>query len=309
MPTSLPELNFTHLRSFRAAVRAAGIGAAARSLGLSQPTVSEQMAALARAVGQPLVERRGDRLEPTAIGRVVLAHAEEIFAAAERLARAVAAGVDAGSAPQRVVVGIVETMPKRVAWRLLEPALTLPQGTAFDCREGSQSRLLAELAVHALDLVLSDTPLGAGQAIAAYNHLLGESAVAWFAQPGLAPGAWPRCLDGAPVLLPAAGTPLRHRLDEWLHGHDLRPRLVGEFQDSALLKAAGSSGAGAFPAPAVLAESLQAETGVVRLGACTGLAERFYAISPERRVSDPAVAAICRGARGLLTRPARSAAA
>lgn len=296
------ELNFTHLRSFRAAASEGGIAAAARRLALSQPTVSEQVAALERSLGCALFERRGKSLVPTEAGRRVLAHAEDVFAAADRLLEALE---DEHAAPVRLMVGVVETMPKRVAWKLLEPALALPESVTVECREGPLDRQLAELATHQLDLVLSDTAMPPGSAVLAYNHQLGESGVSWFARSGVVgDGPWPARLDRARVLLPTEG-PLRRRLDEWIEAAGLRPRVVARFQDSALLKAAGGAGAGAFPAPSVLAATLATELDVEELGPCEGVTERFFAISPERRIANPAVIAVCRGARLLLETPSR----
>ena len=297
-----PELNFTHLRSFRAAAIEGGIAAAARRLGLSQPTVSEQVAALERTLGRALVERRGALLVPTEAGRAVLAHAEEVFAAADRLVHALG---DDHVLPARVVVGIVESMPKRVAWKLLEPALALPEPVQLDCREGDLDHHLAALAMHQLDVVLSDAPIPPGASVTAFNHQLGESAVAWFARPGVVPpGEWPRRLDRAPVLLPALG-PLKRRLEDWIERAGVRPRIVARFQDSAFLKIAGGHGAGAFAAPSVLTQTLIDEFAVEELGPCDGVGERYYAISAERRIANPAVVAICRGAGDLLDRKGR----
>ncbi len=293
-PLTLAGLNFTHLRSFWATVQEGGITAAARRLGLTQPTVSEQVRDLERALGHALLERRGRELVPTAAGRTVLTYADGIFSLARELGEALATGRD----PQpRLSIGIAESLPKRIAWRLIEPALRGQASVRLDCREDDLDRLLSDLAVHRLDLVLADAPLPAGSG-SGFNHLLGESGLSWFARPEVVPeGPWPRRLDRAPVLLPAPGSALRRRLDDWFEQQGLHPRIVAEMQDTALIKAAAGAGAGACCAPAILADGLARELGLVRLGDAEGLRWRCYAISSERRLTDPAVLAITRAAR------------
>lgn len=301
--TRRPELNFTHLRSFRAVAIEGRIAAAARRLGLSQPTVSEQVASLERTFGRPLVERRGALFVLTEAGRAVLAHAEEVFAAADRLVDA----LDGETLPTpKVVVGVVESMPKRIAWKLLEPALRSSDAVQLECCESDLETHLARLATHQLDVILSDAPVPPGAAVHAFNHLLGESAVTWFARSGVVPeGEWPRRLDRAPILLPVHG-PLSRRLEDWIERADVRPRIVARFQDQALLKTAGGHGAGAFAAPSVLAQTLVEEFALEELGPCDGVGERYYAISSERRIVHPAVVAICRGARDHLDTGSRT---
>jgi len=296
--TRLADVNFTHLRSYRAAISCGSIAAAARQLGLAQPTLSEHISSLERALGHSLSERRAGIMIPTVVGQRVLEEAEVIFSAAQRLNDTLDHD---HQAPVSLVIGIVETVPKRIAWKLIEPATMLPERVILHCKEGSFDALLAELSIHRLDVVIADAPLPPAIAIQSYNHLLGDSGASWFAVPGLIPpGPWPRRLHEAPILLPSA-SPLRRRLDDWCENAGIRPRLVAEFQDSALLKAAGAARAGAFPAVTVLADQLAQEIGAELLGHCTGINERFYAISPERRITNPAVEAICRSARQVLT--------
>jgi LysR family transcriptional activator of nhaA len=294
---SLHQLNFTHLRSFWAAAQEGSIAGAARRLHLSQPTISEQVRDLEKTLGVDLLERHARGLEPSPAGEVVLGYADAIFGLARQLGEALADGTAQPSV--RLRVGVAETVPKRIAWRLIEPALRLER-LSLECREDDTDRLLADLAVHRLDLVLSDAPLPAGSGVRGFNHLLGESSVAWFALPGVVPkGAWPARLDGAKVLLPADG-PQRRRIDDWCETSGVRPRVVAEFQDTGLLKAAGGAGAGAFPAPAAIATGLERELGCEMLGQVESIRLRYYAISPERRLTNPAVVAITRAARAQL---------
>lgn len=293
---SQPWLNYHHLLYFHAAAKEGSVTAAARRLRLAQPTLSGQIKLLEDTLGEPLFERRGRRLELTATGRVVFHYADEIFGLGQELLQAVR-GRPTGRSP-RFAVGVADTLPKLVVARLLTPAL---EGARVEVRDGDVPTLLAELGAHRLDLVLSDAPLPSGAGIKAYSHALGESPVGLFAAPALAerlrPG-FPASLDGAPLLLPGAGTSLRRALDEWLDRLGVVPRVVAEVADSALMKAFAQAGAGAVAAPLVVADQVRSAFGVEPLGGADGVTERFWALSPERRIRHPAVGAVVSGARG-----------
>ncbi len=298
-------LNYHHLLYFRAAAREGGVSEAARRLGVSAPTVSGQIRQLEEQVGDKLFTRKGRRLALTDVGRTVLGYADDIFALGEELKAAIRHGGD--SRPGRLSVGVSMVLPKLVAHRLIRPALDLPQAMEIVCVEDTTERLLAALATHDLDLVLSDAPRGEDVAVRAYDHYLGECSVSFYAAAKLAEGlrrGFPRSLDGAPMLLPRSGTALRTALDRWFVDLGIRPRTVGEFDDSALLKVFGSSGCGVFPVPTVIEREVSRQYRVQRVGRAPELVERYYAISVERQLRHPAVVAISERARGELFGPA-----
>jgi LysR family transcriptional activator of nhaA len=200
-------------------------------------------------------------------------------------------------------VGVADVMPKAVAYRILAPALSLSQQVRIVCREDKPDRLLAELAVQNLDVVLLDTPMPPTVRARAFSHLLGECGVTFFGAKPLALAHrknFPKSLSGAPVLLPTDNTALRRSLDDWFERIGVRPRIVSEFEDSALLKAFGEQGLGLFPAPSVIEDEVHGKYGVESVGTADGVRERFYAISPERRLKHPAVVAISNAARSNL---------
>jgi LysR family transcriptional activator of nhaA len=202
-----------------------------------------------------------------------------------------------------LVVGIADVVPKLVARRLLEPALQSPEAVRLVCREDKPDRLFAELAVHNLDVVLSDAPVGPSIRIRAFSHLLGECGVTFLATPELAAAhkrKFPKSLDGAPLLLPTETTALRRALDHWFGARGVRPKVVGEFDDSALLTECGETGLGIFPVPSVVADTVKRTYAVHFVGNADPVRERFYAISVERKLTHPAVVAISEEARHRL---------
>lgn len=294
----LPSLNYHHLLYFLVVAREGGLVAAGRVLRLSHPTLSAQIHALEDRLGEKLFARVGRRLVLTEMGHVVYRYAEEIFALGREMVETVQ-GRSTGQPPS-LSVGIVDALPKLVVRRLLEPAFSLEQPVRLVCRESSFDKLLADLALHTLDIVISDTPVPSGSSIRAYSHLLGETGVRFFGAPALAArfrGGFPGSLDGAPMVLPLENLALRRMLNQWFDRHGIRPRVVAECEDSALLKQLGADGAGVFVAPAVIEREVARQYGVETIGHTDEVRERFYAISAERRLKHPAVLAITKTAR------------
>lgn len=291
-------LNYNHLLYFWLVAREGGLAQAAAKLRLSHPTVSAQVRALEGSFGEKLFVKQGRRLVLTEMGKVAYGYAEEIFALGSELSVTMK-GHRTGRA-QRLVVGIADVVPKLVAKRLLDPARRLPQKTQIVCKEGKPDDLVAELAAHAVDVVLSDSPLPPGTLIRAFNHLLGECGSSIFARADLAaryrPG-FPGSLDGAPMLLPTPATVLRQSLDQWLDAQSIAPIVEAEFDDSALLKVFGQDGAGLFASPTAIEDAVQRQYDVELVGRIPEVRERFYAISAERRIRHTAVMAICQAAR------------
>jgi LysR family transcriptional activator of nhaA len=292
-------LNYHHLLYFWLVAREGGVTRAAEKLRLAHPTVSAQVRALERALGEKLFEKQGRRLVLTELGRVAFGYADEIFTLGRELVDTLKGRPGAG--PRRLIVGVAQALPKLVARRLLAPALTLQPGPLrLVCIEDRTERLLAELASNHLDLVLTDAPVPPGSAVRAFNHALGECGVSVCATKALAARhrrGFPSSLDGAPMLLPAEGTTLRRGLEQFFDEHGLRPRIAGEFDDSALLRAFGQDGLGLFPVPTAIEHEVRRQFEVGLVGRLPSVRERFYAISVERRLKNPAVRAICDAAR------------
>ncbi|MFO0613435.1 MAG: transcriptional activator NhaR [Polyangiaceae bacterium] len=298
MSTPLEWLNYHHLLYFWTVAKEGGLVAAGRVLRLSHPTLSAQIRALEDRLGEKLFTRVGRNLRLTEMGKVVYRYAEEIFALGREMMDTVKGR--ASGQPLRLAVGIVDVVPKLIVRRLLEPALDLAEPVRLACYESSFDKLLADLALHTLDLVVSDTPVPPGSSVRAFNHLIGETAVTFFASKALARRhrqSFPKSLDRAPMLLPLENLTLRRALNQWFDRHDVKPLVVAEFEDSALLKVFGSDGKGVFPAPTVMEEEVCQQYGVEVVGRAEAVKERFYAISVERRLRNPAVVALLDTAR------------
>lgn len=297
---SFKRLNFQHLLYFWSVVRAGSLTKACEQLNLSPPTVSAQLRTLEERLGEKLLTKSGRTLVPTEVGRLVFGYADEIFGLGRDLMEALEQRP--GKRPLRLIVGIDDVLPKEIAHRLLEPAMKLSQPVRVVCREGTLERLVADLAVHEVDVVLSDSPLTPSLNIRAYNHDLGRCGVSWMAVPALAealqPG-YPGSLNGAPVLLPTDDTAIRRAVDQWLEKHDIRPVIVGEFEDYALLREFARAGQGLAPVPAVLEEDFCSQSGLHLIGTASSIQAKFYAISMERKIRHPAVVAICDAARAI----------
>ena len=294
-------LNYNHLLYFWTVAREGSIARAAESLHLTPQTISGQLKQLEERIGAALFQRAGRGLALTETGQMVSQYADEIFALGSELAQRVRS--EQPHAPAVLNVGIVNSIAKLIAYRIIEPALGMEVGMRVVCREAELEVLLGDLAVHRLDLVLSDRPIPAGLNVKAYNHHLGESGIAFFARRSEATRyrqRFPDSLNGAPVLLPAKSNALRRSLDDWFDARNIAPRVVAEFDDSALLKAFGEAGAGLFPAPTAITPQIEHMYHARRIGEVEGMTESYYAISPERKLKHPAVLRITELARERL---------
>lgn len=294
-------LNYHHLLYFWMVAREGSIARAGKELRLAQPTISGQIRTLEEALGEKLFSRVGRSLVLTEVGHVVYRYADDIFSLGRELMDTLK-GRPSGR-PLKLHVGIADVLPKLITHRLLMPALTLDEPVQIVCKEDKTDRLLAELAVHGLDLVLSDVPIAGVARVKAFNHLLGECGVSFFGTAALAEGymaGFPASCDGAPFLLPTDNTWLRRSLEQWFESVGVRPRVIAEFEDSALLKVFGQQGVGIFAAPSAIANEICAQYAVEVLGQTDEIKERFYAITVERRIKNPAVVAISTSARSEL---------
>ena len=295
-----PALNYHHLHYFWVVAREGSISRASARLSTSKATISAQLRQLERQLGAPLFRRSGRKLELTDAGRTVLGYAEEIFATGRDLVESLR-GKD-GAPPLRLRVGVGDVLPKPIVRRLLEPVFHLPERVYVVCKEDRPiDDFIGELVGNALDVVLSDAPVGAGVKTSVHGHLLGECATTMFAAPALVERLgnekFPRNLDGAPWLLPGAGTDVRRGLERWMASHSIRPVVIGEFDDNALMNLLGQDGLGIFPGPEVIAADIRRRYGVEQLGTARAVRQRYYAITDGRRLKHPAVRAICNAAR------------
>jgi LysR family transcriptional regulator, transcriptional activator of nhaA len=291
-------INYKHLRYFWMVAKAGSIARASEQLHLSPQSISGQLATLEEALGVELFQRAGRQLELTETGRRTLGYADEIFSLGDELLEMLR-----DPPAQRALVfkvGVADVVPKSVAYRLVEPALRIDEPVRLVCREGRLGSLLADLAVNRLDLVIADRTMPAGLNVRGYNHFLGESGLSVFAAASLAAtltGEFPACLDNAPFLLPGEDVAIRPKLMQWFDEQRIRPRVVGEFDDSALMKAFGQAGSGVFVAPSAIAEFVCRQYGVQTLGVIDSVREQLYAITTHRRLVHPAVVAISQVAR------------
>ena len=297
-------LNYKHLHYFQQVAEAGSIARASERLHLSPQTISGQIAELEERLGVELFVRNGRALELTETGRMALQYARDIFTTGAELEAVLRGQAEQGSKALELRVGIVDSLSKAVAFHLVEPALSLPEPVRLVCQEGRIEHLLTELALHKLDLVLSEEPQPAGVSVKAYSHRLGGTGFAFYAATSLRekhPQPFPQCLQGAPMLLPTAVSAVGQRVRAWLREQGLRPVIVGEFDDSALAQEFGRKGVGFYVGPAVLAHGIVEQTGMQLIGQVDSLRAEFYAISIERRIRHRGVAAITQAARSLLS--------
>lgn len=299
-------MNYKHLHYFYQVARLGGVNRASERLHLSPQTISGQIQSLEAALGTPLFAKSGRGLALTDSGRMVFEYAEAIFSIGAELEVAVRESPRRGK-PLDFRVGVADAVPKTIACRLIEPATQLPEPVRIVCREWKLDLLLAELALHRLDLVIADAPIPSDVSVRAFNHRLGGSGISFFAAPRLREFCrkpFPACLDGTPMLMPAEESAVGQRLRHWLQARSLTPRVVGECDDSALAKEFGRRGLGIFIGPTVLEKDIEKQFDVRALGATPEVSEEFFAISVERRITHPCVTAITESARNALFAPA-----
>ncbi|KZX75373.1 LysR family transcriptional regulator [Oleiphilus sp. HI0009] len=294
-------LNYNHLLYFWTVAKEGSVAKAADILHLTPQTISGQLKVLEDSIGEPLFQRVGRGLAITETGRVVEQYADEIFSLGSELTQRVKSKQP--GTPINFNVGIVDSIPKLIAYKILEPALSFEQPIKIVCMEGKLETLLGDLAVHKLDLILSDRSIPTGLNVKAYSHELGESDLTFFGTPALCAqyeGSFSKFLDNAPVLLPVNNHVLRRSLDDWFDREGITPKIVAEFDDSALLKAFGEAGAGFFPAPSAMRRQVETMYGVKAIGEVSDVSEHFFVISPERKLKHPAVVSITETARSNL---------
>ncbi|MGR8930115.1 MAG: LysR family transcriptional regulator [Gammaproteobacteria bacterium] len=300
-------INYQHLYYFWAVAKYGGISAACEILHLAQPTISGQLAVFEQSVGAKLLRKQGRKLVLTETGRAVFHYADEIFALGREMQHMLTGRTTERGL--RLNIGISDALPKLVAYRLIEPVLHLVEPRQIHCVADKTDRLLAEIGLHGLDIMLCDVPVTPASGARLFNHFIGESSVAVFASPKLGKRYWrdfPRGLTGAPFLLPTINTALRRSLDQWFDEQQISPVVQAEIEDSALLKTFGAAGSGLFFSPVAIAAEIQHQYGTEMLGVAEGVVDRFYAITPQRRLKHPLVSAILERAQhslfGLLER-------
>lgn len=297
-------MNFKHLYYFWVAARAGSLVKAGTQLHITPQTLSGQIKLLEESLDKKLFRKSGRNLEVTDAGRLALDYADEIFSLGAELESAVRREQEATQTQLRV--GIADSVPKPIAYRLLEPALDRADSLRLICHEGKLHALLAQLAVHGLDLIIADAPIPADVNVKAFNHSLGRSTLTCFASNALvalaarAGSDFPASLQDMPMLLPGTESAVRRKLDHWLKSRGIGPRIVGEFDDGALTLAFGREGRGVLFAPTVLAAQMRHEHGLHAIGQIDTIVEEFFAISIERRISHPAITSIMSAARSDL---------
>lgn len=293
------DLNYKHLHYFWVVAKEGGVNRAANKLGVAAQTISGQLSLLERSLGVALLAPAGRGLTLTEAGRTALSYADRIFNLGEQMLEALEdrPGEDA----LRLTVGILDALPKLTAHRLLQPVMNLGRPVRLVCYEGELDELMSDLALHRLDVVLSDRPVASGGSLRVFSHPLGEYPVSLYGIPALVSRYaqdFPERLAGAPLMLPTRTNALRGRLEQWFETHELRPQIVGEFEDSALMDTFGRQGMGLFPALTMLGPEIEAQLGAVPVGELDGVREQVFAISGERRIRHPGVEAILAAAAG-----------
>lgn len=295
-------MNFKHLHYFWVTAKAGGVMRAGEQLHTTPQTLSGQIKLLEDWLGRKLFQKSGRNLELTEDGRLALGYADQIFALGAELENAVR--LPRGN--NKVLdfkVGVADSVTKSLAYRLLEPALTLEMPVRMICSEGKFPDLLAKLALNQLDLVIADEPMSKRISVKAFNHELGSTPMSFFCAPNLRKtlrGEFPECLNDAPMLIQGSQASVRQQWEGWLSRHQLHPRTIGEFDDGALMTAFGRKGRGVFMAPSVMEADIVEQFGVEVIGHSDELVEEFFAVSVERRITHPCVVAITKTARGQL---------
>jgi len=295
-------MNFKHLHYFWVTAKAGGVMRAGEQLHTTPQTLSGQIHLLEDWLGRKLFRKSGRQLELTEDGRLALAYADQIFALGAELENAVRSARE-GKKVLDFRVGVADSVSKSIAYRLLEPALSIDEPVRLLCSEGKFDDLLAQLALNRLDLVIADEPMSRRLSVKAFNHPLGSTPMSFFCTAALRErlqGDFPHCLHHQPMLIPGAQASVRPQWEGWLTRHQITPRIVGEFDDGALMTAFGRQGRGVFMAPRVIEAETQQQFGVEVVGRSDELVEEFFAISVERRITHPCVVAITHAARGAL---------
>jgi LysR family transcriptional activator of nhaA len=294
-------LNYHHLYYFWMVAREGSVSRAGAALRLAQPTLSAQIRQLEQRLDARLFQRHGRSLVLTDTGRLVYQFADEIFGIGRELVETVQGRQTTRARPLNV--GVANAVPKLVVARLLTPLTSGAEPIRAVCREENADQLLAQLATHALDVVIADVMAAPHLRVKVYSHLLGESTTTFFAPARIATRLrrrFPSSLHDAPMALPTTNTALRRALDQWFETSGVRPRVLGEFEDPALMQAFGADAGVVFPAPTAIAGDVRRLYGVATVGRTTMVSERYYAISVERRIRHPGVAAITSTARNDL---------
>jgi LysR family transcriptional activator of nhaA len=291
-------LNYRQLHYFWVVAKTGSIVRACEQLNLTPQTISGQISLLEQTFGVALFQKVGRQLELTEAGRQALPYAEQMF----QLGNELEAMLRTQPNEQQILfrVGVADVVPKSIVYRLIAPTMELSEPIRITCREDKLERLLADLAIQRLDLVISDSPMPPHLDIKGYSQKLGECGISFFATQALADqhhGDFPQCLQGAPLLIPGAETVVRSRLLRWFAEQQIQPRIVGEFDDSALMQAFGQSGSGIFIAPSVIADEVERQYGVVLIGQTDAVTESCFSISVDRKVKQPRHVAINEGAR------------
>ena len=300
-PKCMDWLNYHHLYYFWTVAKEGSIAAACEKLNLAQPTISGQIRRLEESLGEKLFTKAGRGLTLTETGQLVFRYAEEIFSVGHELMD-VLRGRPQGR-PLKFLVGISDVMPKLIAFRVLKPVLNMAEPVHLICNEGTSDQLLMKLSAHELDMILTDAPVHAPSRARAFNHELGSCGVTFFATSELAVRyrkGFPQSLDNAPFLAPLEGTALRRALDQWFDQHKIRPMIVGEFEDSALLKVFGQAGSGVFAVASAVEKDVREQHRSLIIGRTDEVTEKFFAVSVERKIKHPAVVAVVRAASELL---------
>ena len=297
----MDRLNYQHLYYFWMVAREGGVTHACKKLGLAQPTISSQLSILESTIGASLFRKQGRSLALTETGRTVFNYAEEIFTLGRELTNTLKNG--AGARGQRLVVGVVNSLPKLVTYRLIEPILHDATASQIICYEDKRERLLSELSLHGLDLVIADMPETVTKGARTYNHPIGEAIVAAFAKPELVDrykDDFPWSLTNAPLILQTTNTDLRRTLDKWFNDQNITPRILAEIEDSALLKTFAAEGSGVIFAPSIVSNEIKRRYGLISIGELPNIRENFYAITMQRKVENKLVNTILNQAREWL---------
>ncbi len=286
-------LNYHHLRYFWTVARKGGVRKAAEELHVSQPSISAQLRLLEESLGQKLFRRSGRNLVLTETGQLVLNYADEIFSAGRELMNAVKQRP--GKHRLRVNIGLTDAFPKLIAFQILRAAFRFEAAVHMICREGEIGPLVSHLQAHRLDIVLADEPASSTLKAKTFNHKLGRSGVTFCAVPPLAAKLrrnFPQSLDGAPALLPTQNMGMRAALETWFDSKGIRPRVVGEFEDSALMEVCSTGGRGFTAVHTVVDRAALKRYGLRVIARVDECGTDFYAITAERRVKHPAAVAI-----------------